>query len=238
MLLDCSNEALLIPREQQLPDLPVSYNPERVCIDCSTILHPLQMSLKTLFSETNSCMHIDRETNSRYFSLPTSLFTSNSMTMEKDITSAVYTLYNFTSDNAIEGSDRIPKSLLRKARGIVFLTVAKAGFIVSGRYGSGIVIARLDQGRYKEATNQWSAPSAIGLTGVGMGFQVGGEVMNVILILRTQSAVNVFKTGAQVSLGAGLSVSVGPVGRAAETEVHAGSAGATAAYSCKTVEYI
>ena len=66
-----------------------------------------------------------------------------------------------------------------------------------------------------------------------MGFQIGGELMNVILILRTQSAVNVFKTGTQVSLGAGLSVSVGPVGRAAETELHAGTSGATAAYSCK-----
>ena len=112
-------------------------------------------------------------------------------------------MFNFTDDNAIEGRDRIPKSLLNKAKGIVFLTVAKAGFIVSGRFGSGIVIAKLDcdQQDNQSQTAQWSAPSAIGLTGVGMGMQIGGEVMDVILILRSRAAVDVFKTDTQVSLG-------------------------------------
>ena len=94
----------------------MNYDPQRVCSDCSILLIPLQINLKILFSESNSSIYIDRENNNRYFSIPTSIFTSNSYTMDTDITSAIYTLFNFTGDNRIEGKDRIPKSLLRKAK--------------------------------------------------------------------------------------------------------------------------
>jgi SH3 domain-containing YSC84-like protein 1 len=161
--------------------------------------------------------------------------------MEQNITQAAYTLYNFTSDNVIEGRDRIPKALLKKAKGIVFLTVAKAGFVFSGRYGSGIVIAKLDSNSKRGADMStvpgtsavWSGPSALSLTGIGLGMQLGGEIMDLILILRSSAAVRMFMTDTQISIGGGLSVSVGPVGRAAETNIHAGSKGATAAYSCE-----
>lgn len=230
----CSDRSLLIPREQQLPGSSergeALYVPQRCCNACADVLLPLQKDIQKLFVQSGQDIGIDRTNTERYFSLPT--FTS---TMETDITQAVYTLYNFTSDNAIEGRDRIPKVLLKKAKGIVFMTIAKAGFGFSGRYGSGVVIAKLPVGSGSTAGSgsQWSGPSALSLTGIGFGMQVGGEIMDLILILRSSAAVRMFMSGTQVSLGTGLSVSVGPVGRAAETNIHAGSKGATAAYSCK-----
>lgn len=222
----------MIPREQQLPGFSsrgeALYVPQRCCISCAEVLNPLQKDIQKLFVQSGQDIAIDRNNNERYFSLPT--FTS---TMEQDVTQAVYTLYNFTSDNVIEGRDRIPKVLLKKAKGIVFLTVAKAGFGFSGRYGSGVIIAKLDSGSDTGSSAGWSGPSALSLTGIGFGMQLGGEIMDLILILRSSAAVRMFMTDTQVSIGTGLSVSVGPLGRAAETNIHAGRKGATAAYSCE-----
>ncbi|KAJ2519480.1 hypothetical protein GGI11_001675 [Coemansia sp. RSA 2049] len=103
----------------------------------------------------------------------------------------------------------IPQGILEKAKGIAFLTVLKAGFIWSGRIGSGLVVARLPDGN-------WSAPSAIGLMGAGVGGQIGAELTDFVMILTTDSAVRAFSHGGNVTLGANLGVSAGPWGRSAE----------------------
>jgi lipid-binding SYLF domain-containing protein len=61
----------------------------------------------------------------------------------------------------------------------------KAGFLVSGRAGSGLVISRLENG-------DWSAPSAIGLGGMGFGWQIGAEFVDFVMILNTAEAVEAF----------------------------------------------
>lgn len=61
----------------------------------------------------------------------------------------------------------IPKAVLNNAKGLAVFSVAKAGFLWSGKVGSGVVVARLDDG-------SWSAPSCIATGGVGFGFQVSG----------------------------------------------------------------
>jgi SH3 domain-containing YSC84-like protein 1 len=105
----------------------------------------------------------------------------------------------------------IPTSVLRQARGLAILTVTKAGFIVSGRGGKGIVIARTQKG--------WSGPSAIGTGGVGFGFQAGAQVTEVVLVLNTPAAVEAFSQAGNFTLGGNLSVTAGPVGRDAEAQV-------------------
>lgn len=60
-----------------------------------------------------------------------------------------------------------------------FLTVIKVGFVFTGRVGTGLVVARLPDGR-------WSAPSAIATAGVGWGAQIGGEITDFVVILNTK----------------------------------------------------
>ncbi|MBI3782764.1 MAG: hypothetical protein HY270_05110 [Deltaproteobacteria bacterium] len=99
----------------------------------------------------------------------------------------------------------IPPAILKDAKGLAILTVAKAGFIVSARGGKGLVIARTKNG--------WSGPSAIGTGGAGFGFQIGAEVSEFVIVLNTPAAVKAFSKGGNVSLGGDLSVAAGPVGR-------------------------
>jgi len=105
----------------------------------------------------------------------------------------------------------IPTAVLRNARGLAILTVTKAGFIVSGRGGKGIVIARTGKG--------WSGPSAIGTGGMGFGFQAGAQVSEIVIVLNTPAAVEAFTKDGDVTLGGNLSVTAGPIGRDAETRV-------------------
>ncbi|KAJ3130631.1 hypothetical protein HK100_007812 [Physocladia obscura] len=96
-----------------------------------------------------------------------------------------------------------------QARGIAILSVIKAGFLFSGRGGSGLVVARLEDG-------SWSAPSAIGTAGFGAGGQIGVEITDFVIILNTADAVKAFSHGGNVTLGGNLSVAAGPIGRNAE----------------------
>lgn len=89
------------------------------------------------------------------------------------------------------------------------MTVIKAGFIWSGRTGTGLVVAKLPDG-------SWSAPSAIGTVGAGVGGQIGAELTDFVIILNTQAAVDAFSMGGNVTLGGNLSVAAGPFGRSAE----------------------
>ncbi|KAI0226050.1 hypothetical protein L0F63_005456, partial [Massospora cicadina] len=88
----------------------------------------------------------------------------------------------------------IPPDILSKAKGFAILTVIKAGFVWSGRAGSGLVVARLPDGT-------WSAPSGIGSAGVGFGGQIGAQITDFLIILNTADAVKAFSEGGNVTLG-------------------------------------
>lgn len=76
--------------------------------------------------------------------------------VDAEISKATVMLNNFRNTS---GEEKIPRELLDIARGVVFLTILKAGFMFTGRYGTGLVISKLDDG-------SWSAPSALMLTGL------------------------------------------------------------------------
>jgi SH3 domain-containing YSC84-like protein 1 len=100
----------------------------------------------------------------------------------------------------------IPEKVLADAKGLAILTVVKAGFLVSGEGGKGVVVARTSGGG-------WSGPSGIGTGGAGFGFQVGAQVTEFVIVLNTPAAVEAFAKGGNVSIGAELSAAAGPVGR-------------------------
>lgn len=127
--------------------------------------------------------------------------------MQDDINRAVATVEAFQAM-----PDRsIPQEVLRRAKGVAIITIVKAGFMISGHGGSGVVLARTRRG--------WSAPSAIGTGGAGFGFQIGAEETEFVFVLNTYEAVKAFSQGANVQLGGALSVAAGPVGRTAEATV-------------------
>ena len=133
-------------------------------------------------------------------------------TMQDDVSQAVTIIERFQQIP----EQAIPVAVLREAKGLAILTVTKAGFIVTGRGGTGIVVARTDKG--------WSGPSAIGTGGVGFGFQAGAQVSELVIVLNTPEAVNAFAKGGNVTLGGSLSVAAGPVGRDAEAALTLGAA--------------
>jgi lipid-binding SYLF domain-containing protein len=137
---------------------------------------------------------------------------SSRETMEADIDHAAAIIERF---EAIPES-AIPPAVMRSARGLAILTVTKAGFIGSVRGGTGVVVARTE--------NSWSGPSAIGTGGLGVGFQAGAEVAELVIVLNTSEAVDAFAKGGNVTLGGALGAAAGPVGRTAEASVAVGAA--------------
>jgi len=99
----------------------------------------------------------------------------------------------------------IPKAVLLKAKGLAVFTILKAGFVFSGKAGSGLVIARLPDG-------SWSAPSCIATAGVGWGLQIGADMTEVVIVLNSDEAVKAFSRGGNVTLGGGISAAAGPIG--------------------------
>ena len=126
--------------------------------------------------------------------------TSSRESMEADVDQAVSIIERF---EAIPES-AIPPAVMRAARGLAILTVTKAAFIGGARGGTGIVVARTEKG--------WSGPSAIGTGGLGVGFQAGVEVAELVIVLNTQEAVNAFAKGGNVTLGGALGCSGGSRG--------------------------
>jgi lipid-binding SYLF domain-containing protein len=106
----------------------------------------------------------------------------------------------------------IPLDLLGCAKGLCFLTVIKAGLVVSGRVGTGLLLANLGE--------KWSAPCALGTLGMGWGMLAGGDITHYLVVLTTMEAVESLVDGT-VQLGAELGVAVGPLGRSATSQVSA-----------------
>ena len=133
--------------------------------------------------------------------------TSPEIAMQQDVDQATSIIQRF-QEIPEKG---IPPSVLKAARGVAILTVTKAGFLGSGRGGTGVVVARTDKG--------WTGPSSIGTGGIGFGFQAGVEITEFVIILNAPAAVEAFSKQGNVTLGGNLSVSAGPVGRSAEGSV-------------------
>ncbi len=108
----------------------------------------------------------------------------------------------------------IPPNLLEDARAVAIIPgVVKAGFIVGGRRGRGVLLIRRDDA-------SWSAPAFLTLTGGSFGLQAGVSSTDVILVFRNDGSVQSLVDG-KVTLGGNVSVAAGPVGRNAEATTDA-----------------
>ena len=104
----------------------------------------------------------------------------------------------------------VPKWVVEKAQAVaVFPGVKKGGLLIGGEWGRGIISAK----SMKSVT--WSAPAFLTLTGGSIGAQIGGQEVDLVLVVidergLEQLAKNQFKVGADAG------VSAGPVGRNSE----------------------
>lgn len=147
--------------------------------------------------------------------------------LKSEAKKAAKILREFTEISNRQGPDKlIPAHVIAKAQGLAILSVIKAGFMITARGGSGIVIARLADG-------SWSAPSAIGIAGLGGGFEIGLEASDFVIILNQRRAVEAFSKGGNLTFGGNCTVAVGPLGRNIEADVAFRSTAAVFSY-CKS----
>jgi lipid-binding SYLF domain-containing protein len=103
----------------------------------------------------------------------------------------------------------IPPVLLRNAQGIAIIpSVIKVGFVLGGRFGKGAVLVRKE-------TGDWSAPVLVQLVGGSVGWQVGAQSTDVVLVFKSKESIDGLLAG-KVTLGGDATVAAGPVGRHVE----------------------
>ncbi|MCJ1469241.1 hypothetical protein MMC07_007874 [Pseudocyphellaria aurata] len=109
---------------------------------------------------------------------------------------------------------KIPTEVIRKAKGLAIFTTMRTGLWVSGAGGSGVLVART-------ATGEWSPPSGIMLHTAGLGFLIGVDIYDCVVVINTEKALEAF-TKIRCTLGGEVSAVAGPVGVGGvlETELH------------------
>jgi SH3 domain-containing YSC84-like protein 1 len=110
--------------------------------------------------------------------------------------------------------DDIPQDVIDKADCvIVYPSVLKAAFIVGASYGRGVMTCR----KGPNFRGRWGAPSMMALEGASVGFQIGGQATDFVLLVMNSSGANSILSS-KVKLGGDASISAGPVGRTASAE--------------------
>src|ERR1700730_9458370 len=112
--------------------------------------------------------------------------------------------------NEIQGApDKgIPQEVLGSAECVAVVpSMLKGGFIVGGKYGRGLASCRTGKG--------WSAPAFFVVTGGSVGFQIGGQAVDLVMLIMNKDGMK-HLLSSQFALGADASVAAGPVGRHAE----------------------
>jgi len=112
--------------------------------------------------------------------------------------------------------DTIPKDMLDKSVCVMVIPgVKKGAFIFGASYGRGAITCRSGD----DFSGAWSAPSMFRLLGGNVGFQIGGQATDYVLLVMNDGGVKAILKG-KVKLGADASVALGPVGRTADAQTN------------------
>jgi lipid-binding SYLF domain-containing protein len=102
----------------------------------------------------------------------------------------------------------IPNEILGSSECVAVVpSMLKGGFIVGAKYGRGLASCRTPKG--------WSAPAFFTVTGGSVGFQIGGQAVDLVMLIMNKDGMK-HLLSSQFALGADASVAAGPVGRHAE----------------------
>jgi len=102
----------------------------------------------------------------------------------------------------------IPREILSKAECVAVVpSMLNGGFILGAKYGRGLASCRTPKG--------WSAPAFFMTTGGSVGFQIGGQAVDLVMLIMNNDGMQ-HLLSSKFALGADASVAAGPVGRHAE----------------------
>jgi lipid-binding SYLF domain-containing protein len=113
--------------------------------------------------------------------------------------------------------DGIPKDLLNKAECVIVIpSVLKFAIGIGGDFGRGAITCRTGE----HFTGRWSAPAMFALEGANIGFQLGGQATDFVLLVMNPKGANSIMSS-KVKLGGDASAAAGPKGRtaAADTDI-------------------
>lgn len=212
---NCCYKKLLLPPNYRLRD------PQRCCEMCSIMLLPLQPYLTgTVSRAVQPPVHdaIDNVSLRSWLNMPWT------RSLEDDCYQVANIIQTFAKVGRLQPEQGLPAKVLQGCKGLAVLSVLKVGAGWSCSFGSGIIVSRASDGT-------WSAPCSVAAYGVGWGFQLGGELTDLMLVLHSDEAVKAFCSNVRVSLGGTVSVAVGPVGRQAEATMVVGEMGHSTIYS-------
>jgi lipid-binding SYLF domain-containing protein len=106
--------------------------------------------------------------------------------------------------------DRIPQTLLNRAEAIVVVpSLIKGGFVIGAKHGKGVISVR------DRASNTWTPPAFITMTGGSIGWQIGVESIDLVLLVMNREGIDQLLQD-KFTLGGNLSVAAGPVGRSGD----------------------
>lgn len=201
----CAQYADLLPLEFGYRD------PQRTCLSCHQMLQAQQEALSSTIANCQCVTEIDYDSWRRLANLP-------SLSLNRAIVNAACALTQLSTSRLPDRT--IPLTMLRDAKAVLFMTVVKAGWMVTGRVGSGLMISR----RSPSQGGGWSAPCAVGLLGLGYGLCGGAEVSDAIIPLYTDEAITRLTQSAHLTLGLSLGLCAG-LGRSAAADALVSSAG-------------
>jgi lipid-binding SYLF domain-containing protein len=113
--------------------------------------------------------------------------------------------------------ENIPQAVLDKVDCVVvFPSVKKLAFGVGAEYGRGAMVCRTRE----RFNGPWGAPAMYALEGGSVGFQIGGEATDLVLLVMNQGGMNSILSS-KVKLGGDASVAAGPLGRDASADTDA-----------------
>ena len=100
---------------------------------------------------------------------------------------------------------KIPTALIKKAVGLVIFTTMRTGWVLGGSGGSGVLVARHPE------TGEWSPPSGVQTQNLSVGFLIGVDIYDTVLVINTYKALEAF-TKIRCTLGTEVGIAAGPVG--------------------------
>jgi lipid-binding SYLF domain-containing protein len=109
---------------------------------------------------------------------------------------------------------KIPSKVIQNAKGLCIFTTMRSGLWVSGSGGAGVLVARKEDGT-------WSPPSGIMMHTVGVGFLVGVDIYDCVIVINSDKAMEAFQS-IRCTLGGEISAVAGPagIGGILDSELH------------------